>query len=284
MATVDTWARHIRNTLEFEEIPQDLRAFYIADTGGYTPEIFLVYCPENERLRKTTSEKLLYLYNNALIYVERTKKGIIRIQYNTSDLYVLETGYVLLDSWMIVVGLVDGNISTTTVHFNRVVCAFFDRLVEGMRLMALGRNEKDNQADNTFALSFRRISYKYMNYIRGTIFASERIVTHIFQPLIRGIRFHIFRTALTNDHITILTENELIQITEGIGFVDRYGHTYTYFRRNRIKEIVCEDDLRDTSRIKMTVNSGGVYSRTVLFDGKQVAEAKRLASRFPSRN
>jgi hypothetical protein len=284
MAKVETWARRVRDTEEYEEIPEDLRAIYAADTGGYTPEIFLVYCPENERQRKMMTEKLLYLYNNALIYVERTKNGIIRLQYNAPDLYVLETGFVLLDSWMTVVGLVDGKVSSTTVHFNRVVAGFFDHLVEGLRLMELGKGELENEADNAFALSLRGVSYKYMNFMRGINFKGERVLGHIFQPLIKGKFYRLFRLALTNDHLTVLTEHELILITEGAGFVDRYGHTYTFFRRDRVQDVSFSEDPQEPARVRMTVRSGGVYSRTALYGGKQCDEAKRLTAKFPVRS
>lgn len=260
------------------EIPYDLRAIYEADTdGGYNPEIYLIYCPPAERYHQALSEKLLYIFDSSLIYIEREQWKLKRRQFNAASICVLETGFVLLDSWMTVVGWTGLNYETATIYHNCVVASFFEKMVEMLRSMALGI-EHPLRFSNSISLAMQQINYKYINYTHNIIFESEEPVCHVFQKLIMTKRYKIFRDSLTNDHIIILTKDELIQITEGKNLKDSYGRTNTFFIRKYLDSAnYCEID--EYGRLQVTVSSKN-YSSTTLFDELNKADTIKLLSQI----
>lgn len=269
MAKVETWARHIKNREFYEEIPPDLRAFYESDTGGgFSEDIYLIYCPEDERKRRKTSEKLLYLFDGAFFLIERTAtRTIIRKRFAASHIQVAESGFVLLDAWMTVVGETGGRVESVSVFYNRVVSQFFERMVALVRMAALGIDTRNIVYDNSVSAQFARISYKYMNYTRDLVFQDESPCETVFQPQIVGRRFKVVRVALTNDHAMLLSRKELIQLTEGRGFVDRYGYTSTFFFRKYVDSVALQDIGRE-GNFNVSITSGP-YTRSVRFDDER---------------
>ena len=278
MARIETWARHIRKLKEYMEISSDFRAAYETDIGeGYNPEVFLIYCPPAERYHKALTEKLLYLFNSSLIYIEREDWGLNRRQFDAKRICVLETGFVLLDSWMTIVGWNGREFEAVTIYHNCVVSLFFEKMVEMLRTIALGL-EDPPQFSNSVSCLMQQVSYKYINYTHNMVFEAEEPVSHIFQSLIKTKRYKIFRDSLTNDHIIILTKSELIQITEGMGLKDSYGRTNTFFIRKHI-DGTNFSEIDDTGRLQVTISSKN-YSRSTLFDEKNKANVIELLSQI----
>ena len=281
MAQVDTWARLITDSELYFEIPEDLRDIYEAEAGaGFNPAVYLIYCPVNERKRRPLSEKLLYILNDVLIYLEREREGIRRRSFAAGDIRVLETGFVLLDSWMVLAGKSGEELETVTIYYNRVVAGFFEELTRRMRMLALGYSDPP-EYDNSLSQQMQKASYKYMNYTRNIIFVNEGFLKHAYQPLVMGRKFKIFRAAITNEHMLVLTREELIQLTEGRGFIDRYGRTNTFFFRRFIERAELSE-IGETGRARLNVYSGG-YVRSVIFDQTTKVTAADLISHVTPR-
>lgn len=275
MAYVDTLPRHIRNTEGYNEIPPDLRSVYEAETGqGFNPDIYLIYCPPTEHRNKPVTEKLFYLFDSSLIYVEREVQGLIRKQFQAGHISVIETGHVLLNAWMTIAGR-NGNENTeVTIYFNRVCALYFEKIAETLRAMALDI-KYPIQYDNSAVSSLQEKNYKY-NFVRNIIFEGERPAGYVFQRALTGKRFKIFRVRLINDHVLIRTQNELVQITEGKSKLDRYGIIKTFYRvkflsRPEISEV------GDSECLRLTLSSGA-YSRSVLFDQENTSDIIALLS------
>jgi len=274
---VETWPRHIRKKEEFDEIPYDLRSFYEVDTGaGFKPNIYLIYCPKSERMNAPLSEKLFYVFDSALYYIERVNSEPFKRRFDAENIQVLETGFVLLDSWMTIAGHTDNGNETFTVYYNHVISSFFERMVELLRIMILN-TEYPPIYDNTVSSGIADDSYEYMNYTRNIIFEDEAPVKYVFQPALTDRHFKSSRTALTNSHILMITSCEFIQITAGKTTMDRYGHIKTFYIKNHLNS---PEFLNANGGCSYLILSSGVYKRKVMFNGNNMPDVMALTRSY----
>ena len=275
---VETWPRHIRKKEEFDDIPADLRSLYEEDTGtGFKPDIYLIYCPQSERMNAMLSEKLFYVFNSSLYYIERVNSEPYRRCFLTENIQVLEIGFVLLDSWMTFSGHTENGEETFTVYYNHVISSFFERMVELLRIMII-EIKYPPLYDNTVSNSIADISYEYMNYTRNIIFEDEAPVKYVFQPAMADRHFKSSRTALTNSHILMITDKEFIQITAGKTSMDRYGHIKTFYIKKHLNSpefLKANESQR--SYLKL---SSGAYNRNVLFDDTNMSDVMALTRSY----
>lgn len=269
------WPRHIKKIEEYNEIPVDLRSFYESDTGaGFKPNIYLIYCPQSERMNAALSEKLIYVCNSALYYIERRNFEPYRRRFSFENIHVLETGFVLLDSWMTIAGCTDNGNETVTVYYNHVISLLFERMVELLRIMIFNINYPIKY-DNSVSQALADVSYEYMNYTRNIVFDDEAPAKYVFQQALKGGHFNT-STALTNNHILMITSSEFIQITAGKTSMDKYGHTKTFY----IKKHLNSPDYSDISGRACLTLSSGAYRRKVLFDASNMSDIMAMTRSY----
>ena len=276
MAQTETWARQIYNEEGYDKLPEYLKEIYESDTDkGFNPDIFLVYCPATRRDGKPLLERLLYVYDTSLICVEKDKQGISRRQFKAKEIGVIENGFVLLDAWMTVAGKNGSGDDILTIHHNNTVAHFFKKMTAMLRAMALGI-EFPIKYDNSISDSLREESFKYMNYTRNLMFEDDKLIGYVFQKQIKGKFMRMLPVNLTNNHVLMLTEHEVIQMTEGRKQIEKYGCVSTFFiRRHMDSPLYSEPD--KTNRLQLCLSSG-LYRRDTLFDEEKKIDLMTLLS------
>ena len=273
IATWKTWPRCIQNDEDYRLIPPDLRSAYEADVGqGYRPGVYLVHCPFDARQSRKHAEKLLYVFDSSLIFIERRQNRLARRQFRAEHVGVIESGHMLLNAWM-TIAVCDGKSDDMAkIYYNRISHPFFERIVEMMRTMALGV-ENPVRYDNSAASSLQEINYKY-NCARDLVFEDEGPAKYVFQRALADKRFGMFRINLINDHVLMHTQKELIQITEGKSRTDHYETTKTFYVRKYLNQ-PDYSEASEAGRVRLTLSSGA-YSRSVWFGEENMQEVKGL--------
>jgi hypothetical protein len=239
--TMRTWARRLRS---YEEIPQEFQPAFpeYQDDFPYT-----LLIPEDRlSLFRKRNKKIMCVYEDRFVLLEALRNEIKTSSSMFTDVLYLERGKILLYSWLKIVT----PSGTLLTRFNTTNEYLFDPVIEKARQgmsdslpsdIALGENEQELSKFN----HLRSVNFKYMSYGRNSIRPNDSVIGIAYQPE-RCIReFKLFDRTLfrryATDHLSILTEKELILIKEDKRVkTDRdstYGGVFTFIPRRQIHDI-----------------------------------------------
>lgn len=123
---MDSWAKPIKT---FDEIPDFFRIsmdFLTVKDNFYS----MIYLPSGFLGSRKTTPKLIFFMDDTVYVLEKTKKGVIRDHYSLTDIVYIETGNILLYSWLAISGLSGGAWKTSKIEYNSVNERYFRRVYE----------------------------------------------------------------------------------------------------------------------------------------------------------
>ena len=100
MASItSSWARRVTS---YDAIPEIFREFIPIE--GQFP--YIIYSPPDSWGKRKTNAKLIALYEDRILVLEKTKEEVIRASYQLPDINYIEHATILLYSWISVNGFV----------------------------------------------------------------------------------------------------------------------------------------------------------------------------------
>jgi hypothetical protein len=289
MKNIDSWAREVKNE---QAIPASFTTFW----GSIPHSIqfpYTVFTPAERWYRRRNYSKLLVLLEDRLFVVEKVKKELQSNCFLFQDINYIETGRLLLHSWLTVNGMVEGKLVTVTVEYNSVVEHIFQPIIEKIRTNSYHLDLADLVAEKARALQFEqekskfeallKINYKYMNFGKQSLLAGERIRQFILEPDIRIKVWRYFERILSFTHLTILTDHELIIVkdddshrrTRDAG----YGGIWRYIPLHKIVEMKLEKN--EINKLpELTLRLPEDVSFRALFSESKLAELEQLQHRL----
>jgi hypothetical protein len=270
---MDSWARQVKNT---KEIPESFESFFAAIHDNSEQFPYTLFAPPEKWYYKKSTPKLLVLLDDRIYVAEKLKKQIQVTCFLFQDINYIETGTLLLHSWIGINGNVDGKPATTIIEFNTVVEILFKLIIEKIRStinhldqsdFAKGQLKKEQSKFDYLV----KTNFKYMNFGKRSILVGEQVQQIILQPDIRVKFLKYFQRTLSFTHLTILTDNELILVKDDDSFKTaqhvRYGGIWCYIPLPKIKkmtvESILENDLAKlTFQLPDNVNICSLFSIT----------------------
>jgi hypothetical protein len=270
--TTRTWARRLRS---YEEIPHEFQPAFPKDEDHF-PYTLLI--PEDRlSLFRKRNKKTLCVYEDRFLLLEALRNEIQTSSNMFTDVLYLERGKILLYSWLKIVTPSD----TLMIRFNTTNEYLFDPVLEQVRQgmsnshphdAALNGNEQELSKFDYLI----KVNFKYMNYGRKSIRPDDPVIGIVYEPERCIQEFRLFNRTLfrryATDHLSILTEKELILIKEDkrvrIDKESKHGGVFTYIPRRQIRDVSFISDPRN-SHCTMEIT---------------LSENTRLASEFSSAN
>ena len=125
------------------------------------------------------------------IYIaEKFKKQLQTTCFLFQDINYLETGTLLLHSWLEINGLVDGKLTVIKVEYNTVVEALFKQIIATIRSTIHQLDQGDfakaqcKKEQSKFEVLIKT-NFKYMNFGKRSLLAGEQLQQFVLQPDIR---------------------------------------------------------------------------------------------------
>jgi len=204
---MDSWARVIDS---YDKVPEAFQAFI--RFHDFFP--YIIYAPSDNWGRRRTNAKLICLYNDEFRILEQVKDKVNEACYYFHDIQYIETGTILLYSWICVDGLVDHKNTKSVVEFNSTVRQLFQPLIEKLRagIHQIKAIEKGMELAKLDYLG--RLNYKFFNYSHDAILSGEKIVYTLYQPDIYIKYLKFFHRIQVSACLLIVTDKELIIIQD----------------------------------------------------------------------
>ena len=259
--TMQTWPRRISGP---EDIPEDFVGCGAFDGATYEEAVFV---PEdmvliNGRPTKTLPQVVL-LQGERLTILEKTRKGIVSVSHDLSDIHLLRVRKVLLSAEFSVAS----RRGFSHISYNAARHSLFDPFQAAVRRAWIGRKEApgvmpsvETQREKLAALP--GIHHKFVSYGATALLPGESIVKMLFRDSIniKKTRRGLFRWIdhFTSPLLVMRSEDEMIMVEEPGRTRKRkqreFGGIFTYVPLSRIKTMALEEG--EPARLRIELPDG----------------------------
>jgi hypothetical protein len=248
--TKSSWARQIES---IEMLPPLYR-----EHVHMLPEIlegqsaYMVFVPSFAGFFQKTDDKVMVAFPQQFYLFERTRQQIQSICFSYRDIQSVETGSLLLKSWITIRGLNGQGVhATATVLFNAVRESLFAPMLQNMRPPVSTAGEDALSAEQSKFTPLMQANFKLANLARLSLRRGERVEQILLQEELREEIYSFLGFTLTRlvspAHISYLTDSEfVVQKDDDRPGHGHYGSVWRFIRRNTIQGVSVsrrDDDL-----------------------------------------
>lgn len=256
--TTRSWPKIITS---FDEVPSFFKDHIYIESKKFPYSILI---PENIEyvlfMAKKTEPKLLSLYNDRIIILEKKNNEIKKQSHIFNEINYVKIKNILLYSS---IKFVSSN-NVSHIFFNSVRFNFFKTIIETMRkyYVKTDNDESIESKNEERIIEYHlsgKINYKFMNYSIDSLLPGQSVKNMLSQEPVKIKRFknRFFKWIYnyTTPILLILTDSELIILEEPYKIRKNkdieYGIIFTYLPLNKIKKVVFENDNYKTMNIKL---------------------------------
>lgn len=181
------------------------------------PFPYTVYAPAQGWRAESENSKLICLLPDRVVVFEDGKLGpAVRTDYPFYSLQRIVRGRIFLHSWIQLHGLLSGGRMSSTIIYNSVSDYMYDPIVLALRKFAIISDASANsEASAEWKIAFlRNDNLKLYRFGRSAILPGESVKEIIYQPELNAHFWHIFRRRLIPNRIVILTDKEVICVSD----------------------------------------------------------------------
>jgi hypothetical protein len=270
-----SWTKAIRN---YDQIPSAYQAAFNGHFKSTDDFPYTLLAPFNGSFLKPTYEKLVSCTQDSLTIFERYPERINVTAYKLDAITYIETGSVLLYSWLTINGIdQDGRSSATTIKFNTVGDGLF------LPILARIRGQADYSSENQLAAEQAKfdylsvLNYKFMNYGRRSLLPGDRVQRIVLQPELRKEFLRLFGKSVWQlifpAHILILTNHEVISIRDASKTAS-YGGIWNYVPLEKISSVKLSEE--GNGKLKLCLELPGQNGVELSFEASRKAEVETL--------
>jgi len=254
--TKRSWARVVDSLDNVPAIYQDqVRA--ISEAHGCFP--YTIVTPTYAGFLSKGSEKLICAFNEILYVLTYSSDHLESQSVEYSTITYTQHAFVLLKSWLkLTVAVTDTAPKQFVFRYNSASESCFIPLIEIIRSHSrIQSNPIDPIEDNNLQF-LEQLDYKLFNYgVRGLL-PNQLIRSTLYQPAVQHYLIRVHRAVLTRTlfpaHLSILTDNELILVSDGEQTHwhnnRRYGGVWTYVPLCMIDHVSVVDESKDLLTLK----------------------------------
>jgi len=269
--TMQGWARRLTSAAE---MPDPFRSSYeeLALASSNFPVV--LYSPEFGHGRYREAAKLLVLLDDRLVCFGLERRGVVRAELSMADIHTAQWGTVLLHSWLRFQGPVNHDASCIHVDFNTVCFDLYLPVLQehlGRIYAGCEGNVRDERAKFDGLL---RSDYKFMNLGRDALEPGMEVRKFLLQSRLERRFLHFLRWTMLPGVMLIVTQRELIVVSEGYDqHESEYATVWTYLRRDSIERMWADTAvLRGEVVHHLRVAMRGGYSTAASFAGSRGEE------------
>lgn len=182
--TMQAWSRVIES---YEEVPEVYKDFFKTQVGNGQEFPYVVLAPALDKFPRWTTEKLICNRNETITILERRGKQVFAQGFPLKTIREVETGNVLLRSWITISGVTSEGISaSSTVEFNAATGErYFSSFLKNIRPAPSGTDETELRTEQAKFDSLAVANFKLMNLGRSSLVRGEKVIQVVLQPEIR---------------------------------------------------------------------------------------------------
>jgi len=272
--TMMSWARRVYS---FDEVPEIYKNAYEALVGNADSPPYSLVVPSQSKLWTIKPiEKLFCMTGETLYVLEEVGEQVVTAGYPFQDIYSLELGNILLYSWFSINAKTSaGSDAVLRVEFNEANLRHFEPFFDKMRPAPGELNQPEQKVELAKFDYLSNENFKFMNFSRKSLVRGEKVIHSFYQPgkrrsVVSLFGHGIYRSIFV-DHITILTDKELILIGDADGIAEnkrsRYGGVRNFIPLRSLASLTLEE--QPDNLLSLTFQGKAGFHLVRLFDASQ---------------
>jgi len=231
--TTRSWARVIE---AYEDIPQFYREHFAAFSLGCADPPYTVFAPPDRSFGRKQNSRIICATGEEIRIYEKYRKQLSCTVFPIRDIQYIETGCILLYSWIKLSGMTGSGLCTVSWTYNTSTEPIFRPVIEKARGLKTTTGTDTDAFDPLLSLS-----YKYLNMAKSAVSPAQEIRKLIPQPEIKEPRFTLFgktfyRTLVPSGAI-ILTAGEMILLSVNADRGLKSGGTKRFIPLTKIRDV-----------------------------------------------
>jgi hypothetical protein len=195
------------------------------------PFPYIVYAPAQRHGDQSHKSKLVCLYQDRFTILEMTRtEWIVRTDYPFGSIQRIVHGQILLHAWFEVYGIVAGKRAISIIVYETVADHMFDPIIAALRKRLVGPclNATSEPAARREFEFLQDIDLKLYRNAPAAVLPNEVVKQIVYQPEVSKRVLHLFRRVLIPNHILILTDKEIISVSDALWAKSRANAQFTY--------------------------------------------------------
>lgn len=272
--TMLTWARLIENPAQ---LPLAYRGIITDRLGLEAPFPYMVLVPVFADPTLALPEQVIFEQDGVLVILARRGEEVTESAYPLGEIWSVETGSVLLQSWLTLEGRTRaGTWATTTLAFSTASHALLKPFVQRIRAFGPKASLKASSAPAP------EFDVKFTREVEETLLPDEGILARLWRPNIAlpaplASTWPFYNAERVN-HLVLLTDRELIlmwdKVPEAAGEDEGYGMVRRYIPLRHITGVSVREDAFGAPSLALTL--GGTIELERLFTVNQRIELEEL--------
>ena len=200
----------------------------------------------------------------------------------TPDILSLETGNILLHSWIEWTWANQGHVDHTRIYYNAVGQRLFRNVLDSLRRDLVAQSNLPVVQGERHLEYLAELPFKFMNIItHDLLLPDEQVQSVIYQPAIWTWQHKLFRRQLTAAMTLVLSNYHLLLAEEDLtGRPDAWGLITRFCPRSRIRRAALEQG-QDGLWLRLALELRGVEQEiSVLFQSSAAAVIRELLYRL----
>jgi hypothetical protein len=284
--TKSSWAEVVES---YAAVPEVFTGFFEAYRTGGRVFPYAVLTPTFEGFLNPTTEKMICEMDGEICVLERSGNSFRARCYPLQEIHYLETGTILLASYVKIAGVTREGVSATSVlRFNTVSDTRFAPLLEKIRRASAAAGNNIPGLESNYFDAWMDRDFKFMNFSRRSVLDGEKLIQAFLQPEIRDRVFVFLGTTfyrlVSPTWACLLTDSELILIREDEKRIagERYGGIWQYIPLEKIAKVSILP--RNANLMVFSVTLPQNDHPEYLFQTSAKREIDRLMERFNALN
>jgi hypothetical protein len=260
------WERFAAKLKTLDDVPEPL---FGAARGALQPDDkirLLVFGPAQKVLGEISTASLLMILDEEWIVVtgtEEIKTEVFHCAF--ADTLLVEITNILLYGKLRIDFVAEGRAQTVAIQFNTVMEGLYQEAVQFLL------NGMDNISEITpcdskeLYAALNSLPLKFCNAIVEFMPMGQRVLGLVHWPAVLGRKLKIFRHELSPEAVLVLTERELLFISEEKTWswvrpdrVQKYGSIVTHCPLSRVEAVeLSEHDSLDTVDVEIRTHEAG---------------------------
>ena len=230
--TTRSWARVID---DYRDIPLFFKEPFAAFSLSCAEPPYAVFAPPDRSFSRKQNARIICVSGDEIRIYEKHRKQLICTAFPIRGIQYIETGSILLYSWIKISGMAGDRLDSVTWTFNTSTEPILKPVIDKAR-----RLKTPAGADASFD-SLLPLGYKYANMAKSAVSPAENALQVLTQPEIKEPRFRIlgktFYRTLLPSAVVILTARELILLSVNTDKSVKAGGTKRFIPLDKIMDV-----------------------------------------------
>ncbi|MGO8675986.1 MAG: hypothetical protein ACLQVX_08955 [Limisphaerales bacterium] len=262
----ELWERFPAKLKTVEETPEPLCSAALAALKPEDETLLLIFGPAQKILGKISLATLLVILDKEWIVVtgtEEIKTEVFRCAF--ADTLLVEITKILLYGKLRIDFAAEGRAQTVELQFNTVMEGLYQEAVKFLLNGMDNISEIVPRDSKELCATLKSLPLKFCNAVVEFMPAGQRVLGFVHWPAAWGRKLKIFRRELSPEAVLILTERELLFISEEKTWswvrpdrIQKYGSIVTHCLLSRVSAVeLSEHDSLDTIDVEIRANEAG---------------------------